>query len=183
VPSAGPGDSYDDDGSLGALDSELVDLDVDAAIADPVPPDVHAKVLGDLEEFRDLALRVQADFENFRKQQSKRQAEAMARANESLVEQLLPVLDAFDAARSHHPDDEALHALGSSLWSVLEAVGLERVADEGAPFDPNLHDAVQTVPPPDVDGAPEQPVVASIMRSGYLFKGRVLRPAMVAVTG
>lgn len=143
-----------------------------------------ADVLDELERerdhFKDLALRTQAELENFRKQTMKRQTEALSRAAEGLVTELLPVLDAFDAARSHAPDSDEVDALWSSLWGVLSKQGLERIDATDETFDPNLHEAVSTLPATDDH---EEGTVATIMRTGYVFKGRVLRAAMVAVRG
>lgn len=135
-------------------------------------------LLAEHDRFKDLALRAQAELENFRKAQIKRQTELVERANQGLVESLLPVLDNFDLARTHD-HSETVDQLWASLWGTLEAEGLARIDDQGAPFDPNLHEAVSHEEGDETDG----PVVASVMRTGYLYKGRVLRAAMVSVRG
>jgi molecular chaperone GrpE len=98
------------------------------------------------------------------------------------VEKLLPVLDSFDAALAQLSAEtdagvrKGVELVFSQLVGVLEATGLERIESDGAPFDPNEHEAVLHE---DGDG---DPVVAATMRTGYRLKGRVLRPAMVKVT-
>lgn len=137
------------------------------------------EVAEERDRFRDLAMRSQAELENFRKQSIKRQTELIERAAESLVEQLLPVLDSFLLALDHDPDNETLHQLWGALWAVLEREGLSRLDETGAPFDPNLHEAVTHEP----GERGEQPVVVAVMRPGYQWRGRVIRAAMVSVKG
>jgi molecular chaperone GrpE len=128
------------------------------------------------DELRSLAQRLQADFENYKKRVVKQQDEVVARAAERLVEKLLPALDTVDLAVAHG-GGEAVEQVWSALFDVLSKEGLERLDPQGQPFDPNEHDAVMHEPG---DGAPE---VVEVMRAGYRWKGRVLRPAMVKVKG
>jgi molecular chaperone GrpE len=129
------------------------------------------------DEYLALARRVQADFENFRKRSMKQGAEERERGAATLVERLLPVLDACDAALTHGHDD--VKPIYDVLMDVLEKEGLSLVYPVGEPFDPNLHDAVMHEPAE--DGGP--PVVSEVLRSGYTWKGRMLRAAMVKVRG
>ena len=130
------------------------------------------------DEYRELAQRVQADFENYKKRALKLQTEHLERAAQALVVKLLPVLDTFDLALAHGAEE--LRPVHRALTSVLEAEGLERLDPRGKPFDPNEHDAVAHEQA-EGEGAP--PVVLEVMRPGYRWKGRVLRPAMVKVRG
>ena len=127
----------------------------------------------------DQLRRVQADFENYRKRTLAQQGEVAERANESLVAQLLPVLDACDAAVQHGADDVA--PVQAQLVDTLTKAGLERLDPAGEPFDPNFHEAVMHEPSDDGDEGGE--VVVEVLRTGYTWKGRVLRPAMVKVRG
>jgi molecular chaperone GrpE len=131
-------------------------------------------------ELREAAQRVQADFENYRKRVLREQTAIVERATEGLVEQLLPVLDSFELALGTLDDLEpkvrkGVELVYAELLGVLERAGLERIDTDGAPFDPNVHEAVLHE---DGDG---EPVVAETMRGGYRLKGKVLRPAMVKV--
>ncbi|MGH9226016.1 MAG: nucleotide exchange factor GrpE [Acidimicrobiales bacterium] len=126
------------------------------------------------DEFREQYQRTRAEFENYRKRMLKQQTEHVERANEGLVEKLLPVLDNFDAAISHGTGYEQVRA---SFLVMLAKEGLERIDPVGKPFDPSESDAVAHE---DGDGGP---VVAEVLRPGYRWKGRVLRPAMVRVRG
>jgi len=131
-------------------------------------------------DLREAAQRVQADFENYRKRVLREQTEIRERATEGLVEQLLPVLDSFELALGILGDAEekvrkGVELVFAELLGVLERAGLERIATDGSPFDPNVHEAVLSE---EGDG---DPVVAETMRGGYRLKGKVLRPAMVKV--
>jgi molecular chaperone GrpE len=136
-----------------------------------------ASLADERDQYLDQLRRVQADFENYRKRVQKQQDELAERATEGLVADLLPVLDACDAAAQH--GDEATAPIAKALVDVLAKQGLEKVAPEGEAFDPNQHDAVAHEPG-EADGGP---TVAEVLRPGYVWKGRVLRPAMVRVQG
>ena len=90
--------------------------------------------------------------------------------------ELLPVLDAGEAASAQ--GDESVAAIHSQLLGTLEKLGLAPVADVEVDFDPNVHEAVMHE-----EGDESEPVVAELLRTGYLWNSRVLRPAMVKVRG
>jgi|HubBroStandDraft_6_1064221.scaffolds.fasta_scaffold273592_2 molecular chaperone GrpE len=135
-----------------------------------------------------LALqRVQAEFENYRKRIQRLQDEQSARAATDLVTKLLHVLDTLDLAQAHQGDSgagsedaKALQAARSMLLETLAKEGLERVNEAEVPFDPEVHDAVAKCEG-EVEGG--EPVIDEVLRSGYRWRGRVLRPAMVRVRG
>jgi molecular chaperone GrpE len=165
--------------SLGEPDGELLDDSAEAAQA--VEADVAA-LLGERDELRSLAQRLQADFENYRKRVVREQTALVERASGSLVEQLLPVLDNFELAlASLEGVDEqvrkGVELAYSGLVAVLERAGLERMNTDGAVFDPTEHEAVLH----DDSGGGGDPIVTDTMRTGYRLKGQVLRPAMVRV--
>ena len=122
--------------------------------------------------------RVSAEFANFRKQANRRNAEATTRALADLAGRLLPILDACDAAISQGADDVV--AIRKAVLDALEPVGLEVLDPNGDPFDPTLHEAVAHEPADKADDAPE---VVEVVRRGYVWAGRVIRPAMVRVRG
>jgi len=155
---------------------EVVEPDDLEEAADAVESDLSA-LAGERDQYLDQLRRVQADFENYRKRVMKQQAELTERATEGLVAELLPVLDACDAAAQH--GDETAAPIAKALVEVLAKQGLEKVAPEGEAFDPNQHEAVAHEPAEGDEG----PTVAEVLRSGYVWKGRVLRPAMVRVRG
>lgn len=128
------------------------------------------------DEFKDIALRVQADFENYRKRAATQMSDELDRALGKLVEQLLPVLDACEAAVAHGV--EGVEQVWSSLIGALQKQGLEALDLADKPFDPALADAVMHE-----EGDGSEPVVLEVLRTGYRWKGRVLRAAMVKVKG
>ncbi len=155
-------------------DEQFGEEDVPAAPElDPV-----AVVARERDEFKGALQRLQADFENYKKRVVKQSEDLRERAAESLVEKLLPVLDTADLALSHGGGEE-VKQLAAFLFAVLEKEGLERIDNAGEAFDPTHHDAVAHEPG-DGDGGQE---VAEILRAGYRWRGRVLRPAMVKVRG
>ncbi len=159
------------DGVVGT-DEATVDEAVEAAER-AVATDLD-QLARERDEYRDLAQRIQADFENYKKRILKQQTEHLERAAEVLVDKLLPVLDTFDLALAH---GEGLDQVHGALLEVLDKEGLERIDPVGQAFDPNEHDAVAHE---EGDGEAE---VCEVMRAGYRWKGRVLRPAMVKVRG
>ena len=149
----------------------------EAAVQDDI-----AAIAAERDEYLDSLRRLQADFENYKKRIIKQQTEHLERAAEGIVEKLLPVLDTFDLALAHGEGFDQVHA---SLMGVLEKEGLERIDPAGKPFDPNEHDAVahEAAESDTTDGAGGGPIVTDVMRTGYRWKGKLLRPAMVKVKG
>jgi molecular chaperone GrpE len=149
----------------------------------PPPDEVTVETLvDDLErvtqardEFRDAYQRAAADFDNFRKQSQRRIEDEVARTSGALVERLLPVLDACDSALAHGASE--VEPIAAALLGVLEKEGLMRVDPIGEVFDPTVAEAVVHEPG---DGGDH--IVSEVMRAGYTWQGRVLRPAMVKVT-
>jgi len=143
---------------------------------DEVVPDPLTVVSRERDDFRDLAVRLQADFENFRKRSASQMLDDVDRATGKVVESLLPVLDACQAGSAHGaPGMDPVYA---ALLTSLQRQGLEVLSPQGEPFDPATADAVLHEP-----GDGDGPVVVEVLRTGYLWKGRVLRPAIVRVKG
>jgi molecular chaperone GrpE len=134
------------------------------------------ELLAERDQFKDIALRLQADFDNYRKRIATQQHESVDRATGRLAEALLPVLDACEAAFLQHPGE--VEPLFNLLLGELRKQGLESLNLLDQPFDPAVAEAVLHEP-----GDSNEPVVAEVLRSGYTWKGRVLRPAMVKVRG
>ena len=139
----------------------------------------------DLDRFRDLALRSQADFENFRKRAAREKEEAVKYANASFLERLIPILDNFElgltAARSSAEDSPIIAGMdmvAKQLNDFLVNTGAEPVNGEGQKFDPNLHEAVAQEESEDV----EEGMVLRQLRRGYKLRDRLLRPATVVVS-
>ena len=140
-----------------------------------VEHDIEA-LLAERNEFKDIALRLQADFENYKKRMTQMQSDEVARATGRFAESLLPVLDACEAAFVHGAD--GVEPIWSALMGALKAQGLVALDLLNQPFNPELAEAVMTEP-----GDGGEPIVSEVLRTGYEWKGRVLRAAMVKVKG
>jgi molecular chaperone GrpE len=154
----------------------------DGPATEPSDGDVETPELTELEaalverdEWMDRAQRIAADFENFRRRHATQRTDDIDRATGRLAEALLPVLDACEAAFLQHPAE--IEPLFNLMLSELKKQGLESMNLHEQPFDPHLADAVLHEPG---DG---EPVVSEVLRSGYTWNGKVLRPAMVKVRG
>ncbi len=175
------------------VDAEVVDdgtgtgdtEEVEATEADPLEV-----ARAERDEYLDSLRRLQAEFENYKKRVLKQQSDQMARAAASLVDKLLPVLDAMDLATDHvggadSDEARALVAASGLLHGILEKEGLERIDPAGQEFDPTAHEAVGHQPAPEGAEPTEsgEPRVTQVMRAGYRWHGTVVRPAMVMVEG
>ena len=165
-------EEFDDDASASAESDE----DEVEAAAEVLENDI-ASMAAQRDEYLALAQRLQAEFENYKKQTMKRNTEVVEHAGSQLASKLLPVLDAFDNAIIQGVD--GISPIHKALFDVLQKEGLEVIDTDGVVFDPNLHEAVMHEAADD----DAEPVVSDTLRTGYLWKGRVLRPAMVKVKG
>jgi molecular chaperone GrpE len=134
------------------------------------------------ENYLELAQRIQADFENYRKRAAREAAAAGERARSGLVRELLPVVDNLERALASAEDGEQHLAEGvrlvhSELISVLERNGIQQFDPAGDKFDPSEHEALSVRN----DGVPG--VVLEVVEKGYRSNGTVLRPARVVVSG
>lgn len=125
-------------------------------------------------------LRLQADFDNFRKRTEREKKETIRFANEKLMDPLLEVLDNFQRALKDASDEDAfvqgMQLIQKQLEDVLKANGLEEIPTDGEAFNANLHSAVATE-----ESDRETGTILETFRKGYYLNGRVLRPAMVKV--
>lgn len=142
------------------------------------------KLLAEKHELTDTLVRRQADFENYRKRIERERQTEHHRGIEALIESLLPVMDGFERALAAHADPgyenyrKGFELIYRQLENILSKKGLEQIDAEGKPFDPHLHHAVERIESSDYpDGT-----VVGVMQTGYIFHGKVLRPAMVRVT-
>lgn len=142
-----------------------------------------AKLSADLEELRQAMLRSQADFANYRKRIEKERFEDSKRATARVIEGLIPVIDGFEHALAAHRETEyenyrkGFELIYKQLLDNVTKLGVERIDPMGKPFDPHLHQAMdRTETTKEKDGT-----VLQVFQPGYVFHGRVLRPAMVRV--
>src|ERR1700682_3613170 len=139
----------------------------------------------DLDRFRDLALRSQADFENYKKRSAREKEEAIKYANSSMLERLIAIVDNFElgleAARAEgekSPVFSGMSMVLKQLMDFLTEQGLQPIDATGQKFDPNLHEAIAHEPS---EQFPEGVVIRQTRR-GYRMKNRLLRPSSVVVS-
>jgi molecular chaperone GrpE len=132
-------------------------------------------------ELKDRLLRTLADFDNFRRRADRDRSEYVQFAAMEMVRDLIPILDDFRRAMKVETADKeyakGIELIDQRLFETLKKAGLEPIEAAGKPFDPNLHQAVDRV---QSEEFPDQTVLQEY-QSGYNFKGKLLRPAMVKV--
>ncbi|MHB8513104.1 MAG: nucleotide exchange factor GrpE [Actinomycetota bacterium] len=166
--------------------SEVAESEVvQAEVVETEEPDELAQARAEAAARLDDARRIKAEFENYKKRVQRDLESLSRRGSESMIEKLLPVLDAFQLAliaADRTKDYDALvrgvELVYGEIRDVLHKEGLEEIESLGKPFDPEVHEAVMESEHGSADGDPH---VSDVLRPGYRFKGRVLRPAMVKV--
>lgn len=166
------------DDVVGEPTTEIEDAVAVEEAEDAIEQDVEALLI-ERDSFREMAQRLQAEFENYRKRVAAQTTDDINRATGRIAESLLPVLDACEAAFIAHPAE--IEPLFNLLLTELKKQGLEALDLSGETFDPAKADAV-IHEEGEGDGS-GNPVVSDVLRTGYTWKGRVLRPAMVKVRG
>lgn len=135
----------------------------------------------DVLKWRELAMRTAADLENFRKRSAREREESMRYANQSLLEELLPILDNFDMGMQAAGQEKGsmiyvgMEMVRKQLGEFLVNHGVTEIPAEGVDFDPNVHEAVSQ------EAGGEEGKVLRVMRKGYRLRDRLLRPATVVV--
>jgi molecular chaperone GrpE len=134
-------------------------------------------------DLKNTLVRLQADFDNYRKRIERERHQERHRGAEAIVEHLLPVLDGFDRAISSHRDAaheeyrKGFELIRKQLVDVLSKQGVQKIETDGKQFDPHVHHAIERV---ETTGQPDGTVLEEL-QAGYVFHGKVLRPAMVRV--
>jgi molecular chaperone GrpE len=142
-----------------------------------------ARLQSEKDELMQTMIRRQADFENYRKRIERERDEERRRGTERLLEDLVPVLDAFDRALRAHDNPayeeyrKGLELIYRQLWETAARHGLERIAAAGKEFDPRFHQAIERVE----TSEHAEGTIVEVLQEGYLFHGRVLRPSIVRV--
>ena len=142
-----------------------------------------AKLATDLEDLRQTLLRRQADFENYKKRIEKERTEDSKRTTARLIEAIIPAIDGFEQALAAHREAEyenyrrGFELIYKQLLENIAKLGVERVDPTGKVFDPHLHQAMDRTETTEY----EDGTVLQLFQPGYMFHGRVLRPAMVRV--
>ncbi len=173
-------------------DSDAVETpEMESAVMEECDPEALVRQLAEkerenqeLKEKNELLLRHLADIENFKKRLEKERADLRDFANESLIKELLPVVDNLELAISHSRQQECGSALLEGVENVLKGFlqaltkfGVTSIQAKGEKFDPVFHNAVMQQ---EDDSVADQTIIQELQK-GYLLKNRLLRPAMVVV--
>jgi molecular chaperone GrpE len=144
-------------------------------------PDDDRLTLAQLEaaELKADLQRVSAEYANYRKRVDRDREQVVVTAKANVIAEFLTVLDDVDRAEEHGDLTGAFKAVADKLGGILAKLGVERVGTTGDAFDPALHEAVQFATSDEVT----EQTVTGVMRAGYLISGRLVRPAVVVVTG
>ena len=169
------------------LDPELVDdLGDELGFRGDVLEAEIEQLRAEAVQMRDVAQRVQAEFENFRKRTAREREDERARAAERVVLELLPVIDNLERAIAHAATEgdeshlfDGVRAVHKQIIGVLEKEGATLIDPLGEEFDPLRHHAIAQRP--DADAA--EGTVIEVFQKGYEMGSRVVRPAMVVVAG
>jgi molecular chaperone GrpE len=150
---------------------------------EPVSAEGLARLVAEKEELLKTLVRLQADFDNYRKRMERERKEAGRRGAGRLLQEMLPVLDGLERALRSHDNPvyeeyrKGVELIYRHLWDTLSKHGLERIAAAGKHFDPHYHEAIERVETREhPDGA-----ILEVVQEGYLFDGRVIRPSLVRV--
>ena len=154
----------------------------EAEAAEQVSSDITA-LSAERDQFKDIAVRLQADFENYRKRVARESALAQERGVAKLVNEMLPALDNLDralaAAAEEDPLLEGVRLVRSELGAALARVGVESFVPLGQKFDPALHEAMATTS--HAGGGREDGTIVEVYQPGYRLGEQIIRPARVVV--
>ncbi|MEB3266515.1 MAG: nucleotide exchange factor GrpE [Cyanobacteriota bacterium] len=190
LPQPGPGEPGGTPSPTEAPQAEAAPVDTPQGESpDPAAPDLERDLealRAEHEALKGQYMRMAADFENFRKRQSRDLDDLRHQIAAGTLSEILPVVDNFDRARQQlnpqHEEAQSLHrsyqGLYKQLVDVFKQLGVAPMRVEGEPFDPSLHEAVLREPSHD---HPEDVVTEELQR-GYQLNGRVLRHALVKVS-
>lgn len=146
--------------------------------------DEKERLTAEIQEINDKYLRLYAEFENYKKRVNKDKEEIFKYGNESLLYELLPIIDNLEMALKHATNSvseglvQGVEITLKELQRTLEKFGLSPIEANGKPFDPLVHHAMTQVERDDVD----EKTVVEEFRRGYMFRDKVLRPSLVAVS-
>jgi len=172
-------DSVAEESTSEAVDGDPVVVETEVMEAEATPAE-------EVDKWKDVAARAQADLENFRKRMAREKSDAISYANQSLLEQLFPIIDNFDmglkAARDTDGEGSVIFQGMSMVYKQIQDFlgdqGVQTIDPDGAAFDPNQHEAIKQEPSAEV---PEGNVIYT-PRRGYKLRDRLLRAANVVVS-
>jgi Molecular chaperone GrpE (heat shock protein) len=166
---------------------ERADSNMEIETEDAIQEDPRLEELRkQAEEANGRFLRAQADFDNYRRRTLKEKEELAQYASIKLIGSLLPVVDNFGRALATGGESADVQSFAKGvdmiyrqLWQVLEGEGLKEMEAVGQPFDPEFHQAIMQVESDEY----EEGTVVEVVQAGYILKDKVIRPAMVKVSG
>jgi molecular chaperone GrpE len=174
----------------GEWEADLADADASGASELAEAKQQAEQLRGELAALQDRLLRMAAEHENQRRRWSRDQQDALLFANDNLIKDLLPTVDNLERALEHARQSngeesdkknllEGVELTFRSLMGVLERAGVEVVGASGVEFDPRFHEAMRQIP------SAEHPpnTVLDVYQKGFVLRGRLIRPALVAVSG
>jgi len=136
------------------------------------------------DDFQDKYLRAHAEFENARKRIEKDKSDSLKYANECFVLDFLPIIDSLEISEKHIKEakdfkavQEGVDMIQVLIQKFLKDIGVEKIKTVGEKFDPNFHEAVETVDLKDK----EEGTIIEELKPGYTFNGKLLRPASVKI--
>ena len=152
--------------------------------AETSPEQKTERLIKENEELQDKFVRLMADFDNYKKRATKEKSDVIQFGNEGLLKDLLPIIDNIERLLTYSYGEgrwksfqEGIELLLTEVSRTLAKYGVEPIEALGKPFDPNLHQAMQRF---ETDEA-EADTVVEVYQKGYLYRGRLLRPALVVV--
>ncbi len=164
----------------GVIEAELV-VEEEKVEGETTLEDLVEKLSAERDDYLKALQQTAADFDNYRKRVTKQFQDAGDQKVETLIAKLLPALDNIELALAHSKENSDLASvlaqISNGLLDILTKEGLEIIGNADVDFDPTCHDAVMHEPG---DGRAK---VSEVFRSGYKWKQRVIRPAMVKVVG
>jgi len=161
------------------------DCGIDAELDPLASSQAGQQLISERDDFKDRLLRKQAEFENFKKRTDRERAEFVKYASAELMREVLNVVDSFELALNDVGSGDGeegrirrgFDLIYKQLLDSLKRFGLEAIDAKGHPFDPNIHEAVNT----EISNEVGDGMVFAELRRGYLLRGKLLRPAMVTV--
>lgn len=158
------------------VESVSIDDANEPTATDTTTPEIE-KLSTELAEMNDKYLRLAAELENTRRRAAL-DAESRARNRAmGVIEKILPVMDAVDAAIKHNPNDAGIQSMARAMESAFDQIGITRIKSIGETLNPMHHNAIQVIDTPDA----KSNTIIDEMQAGYLYGDTILRTAMVIV--
>lgn len=167
------------------MEEQDIDDNIETPSTGPQEPEeLKPKGQSEIEELNNKYLRLYAEFDNYKRRVNRDKEEQAKYGNESLVYELLPIMDSLELALKHAPEElqtgivQGVVMTLKELQRTLEKFGVSKIEATGKKFDPSIHHAMTQVEREDL----EEKMVAEELRTGYLYRDKVLRPSLVSVS-